>query len=309
MKKSKKTPEQKRADKFRGAAVIAAIIGFGMGKSGNVLYSILWIAGGALLAVASYQTLKKEKELAYEAELQQTAVYESSPVIQAAQRIEDGKLPVFPNSSIIEQGELTHFACQAIRYITKNRVIGRTASHDGFSFRVAKGLTYRTGGIRGQSIYGDSTNSYRGEFLLTSRRLLFLHGQHGFECMLDKISGIGDDDRGRIIIQKGNASCVLHLISFMGDKDNETQVFKGKELLTCAIALINEQSEKLEYSELEGTEIEYLDDTGMEEKRSDSEYENVMHNADEILKYKSLLDCGAITVEEYEAKKKVLLNL
>lgn len=31
--------------------------------------------------------------------------------------------------------------------------------------------------------------------------------------------------------------------------------------------------------------------------------------ADEILKYKNLLDCGAITEEEFEAKKKQLLNL
>lgn len=31
--------------------------------------------------------------------------------------------------------------------------------------------------------------------------------------------------------------------------------------------------------------------------------------ADEILKYKGLLDCGAITQEEYEAKKKQLLDL
>ena len=32
-------------------------------------------------------------------------------------------------------------------------------------------------------------------------------------------------------------------------------------------------------------------------------------NADEILKYKKLLDCGAITQEEYDAKKKQLLDM
>ena len=31
--------------------------------------------------------------------------------------------------------------------------------------------------------------------------------------------------------------------------------------------------------------------------------------ADEIMKYKQLLDAGAITQEEYDAKKKQLLNL
>jgi len=39
--------------------------------------------------------------------------------------------------------------------------------------------------------------------------------------------------------------------------------------------------------------------------------DNQQHNspADEIAKYKSLLDCGAITIDEYESKKKQLLNL
>jgi hypothetical protein len=36
---------------------------------------------------------------------------------------------------------------------------------------------------------------------------------------------------------------------------------------------------------------------------------NTISNADEIKKYKDLLDAGAITQEEFEAKKKQLLGL
>ena len=37
--------------------------------------------------------------------------------------------------------------------------------------------------------------------------------------------------------------------------------------------------------------------------------ENNVTNADELLKFKQLLDSGAITQEEYDIKKKQLLNL
>ncbi|WP_197041716.1 SHOCT domain-containing protein [Robinsoniella sp. KNHs210] len=37
--------------------------------------------------------------------------------------------------------------------------------------------------------------------------------------------------------------------------------------------------------------------------------QNTSSVADEILKFKNLLDIGAITLEEFEAKKKQLLNL
>lgn len=42
---------------------------------------------------------------------------------------------------------------------------------------------------------------------------------------------------------------------------------------------------------------------------SDSCYMDSVPVADEILKFKNLLDCGAITSEEFEAKKKQLLGL
>ena len=45
----------------------------------------------------------------------------------------------------------------------------------------------------------------------------------------------------------------------------------------------------------------------IEKKRE--EINNNNSNADEILKYKNLLDLGAITEEEFNTKKKELLNL
>ena len=60
-----------------------------------------------------------------------------------------------------------------------------------------------------------------------------------------------------------------------------------QEILSCLELIIRENQKSLSVSE--------------NSKPADA--------ADEILKYKKLLDAGAITQEEYEAKKKQLLNL
>ena len=44
-------------------------------------------------------------------------------------------------------------------------------------------------------------------------------------------------------------------------------------------------------------------------KSSEKNDKNSCSVADEIMKYKNLLDIGTITQEEYEAKKKQLLNM
>jgi len=45
-----------------------------------------------------------------------------------------------------------------------------------------------------------------------------------------------------------------------------------------------------------------------EDKEEQIKRDNIVNNADAIRKYKELLDDGIITQEEFEAKKKELLN-
>lgn len=53
----------------------------------------------------------------------------------------------------------------------------------------------------------------------------------------------------------------------------------------------------------------YIENCISEKKSTEKETDNSMSAADEILKFKQLLDIGAITEEEFEAKKKQLLGL
>lgn len=214
----------------------------------SILYSLFWI--GIIMLFLRSASLRKEKKLQKEIQKKQAlqaeyatqaAQYYASPIVQAVKKIERGYLPIITSPSIVKRDEITHLTCQAIRYITKNRVTGRTSSYGGASFRVAKGITIRTGGGEGHSIYGDVTSEFKGEFILTNKRALFIHGQHGFECTLSSLSAISGDDSGKVIIQKGNTSCVLRFVANTYNGQNRLLEWDCAELLIRAISLINNQ--------------------------------------------------------------------
>ena len=52
-----------------------------------------------------------------------------------------------------------------------------------------------------------------------------------------------------------------------------------------------------------------LERIGGSEETAESDSSSEISAADEILKYKNLLDAGAITQEEYDTKKKQLLGI
>ena len=227
----------------------------------------------------------------------------SNPVVQAADQILKGTLPVITNSPIARQGETTHLYCQAIRFITKNRVVGRTASTAGVSVRVAKGVSVRTGGIKGHSVYGDVTATHEGEFVLTNKRVIFVHGQHGFQSTLATLDAVSELPDGKVILQKGNTSCVLALVTEWDRKRVNPSIIRGAQVINQAISLVNSQRGNTKDDVLEA---EFFDDDNTVVAPT-IKYEST--SADEIMKFKVLLDSGAITENEYETKKKQLLGL
>jgi len=235
-----------------------------------------------------------KKKLASEA----SERYNASPVVQAANQIESGILPVYTESSIVRKDEITHFMCQAVRYITKNRVVGRTASTAGISVRVAKGVSLRSGGIRGQSVYGDVTGTFLGEFVLTNKRLMFIHEQHGFECTLNTLDAITEGDKGKVIIQKSNLSCVLHFVIAKDKKKGRLTTIDGTPILTRAIALIQNQGN-----------APVVNSPPSAQETASQPASSVVSVADEIMKFKSLYDSGVINEKEFEQKKNELLKI
>lgn len=102
-----------------------------------------------------------------------------------------GTLPNIDNSPVIlDQDEKAVYACSAERIETKNRRLGTTGSGGGASIRVAKGVRIRTGGTGSKSVYGDVEMVHGGEFVVTTRRVVFVANNRAFEEKLSNISAI-----------------------------------------------------------------------------------------------------------------------
>lgn len=105
-----------------------------------------------------------------------------------------GTLPKVDDSPVmLADGEQAVYACHATRVETKNRRLGTTGSGTGASFRVAKGVSLRTGGTGSQSVYGDVEMVHAGEFVVTTERIVFVATSRAFEEKLSSISAVSVD--------------------------------------------------------------------------------------------------------------------
>lgn len=105
-----------------------------------------------------------------------------------------GTLPKVDDSPVmLADDEQAVYACHAARIETKNRRIGTTGSGAGASFRVAKGVSLRTGGTGSQSVYGDVEMVHAGEFVVTTERIVFVATNRAFEEKLSNISAVSVD--------------------------------------------------------------------------------------------------------------------
>jgi hypothetical protein len=126
------------------------------------------------------------------------------------QEIQNGTLPEISDVPVVlGVGEMAHYFAPACRYITKTKAVGRTGGHGGINFRVAKGVSIRTGKTAGQTIYGDVTDKFNGQIVLTNLRLIFIAERSGFEVKLSSISAIVPGVL--IMIQSGSKSYTMEI--------------------------------------------------------------------------------------------------
>lgn len=103
---------------------------------------------------------------------------------------EGNNLPVLMSAPILlQKNEICHFACYAKRYETKLKTVGYEGGYSGVSVRVAKGVTFHTGGTRGHAIKQNVGVEYPGNLYITSKRLIFLGDKKNFTITFNKILG------------------------------------------------------------------------------------------------------------------------
>lgn len=132
-----------------------------------------------------------------------------------------------------------------------------------------------------------------GHAMLTNQR--FIYSKHS----LAKIAVMG----ALVNLTKGDFDFDIPITAI---KDIE----ETKRLMNKVLVIRTKDTEyKFFFTKLEEWKIAFSNALKQNERDSKTEPIPVQSAADELLKFKSLLDAGAITEDEYNAQKKKLLNL
>ena len=124
---------------------------------------------------------------------QNNSADENIPAIMPAgalDQIRQGIIPTMRTDRImLSDGEVCHFSERAIIVTekTRKRYVGRS---NGFSFRVCRGVTYRTGQKRGPPIDKTYTEKNKGLLYVTNKRIIFVSDKNAFDKKLKSLTAI-----------------------------------------------------------------------------------------------------------------------
>lgn len=183
----------------------------------------------------------------------------------------------------LNEGEVCYYCNTASAIHQKNVVTGRTSGGAGVSFRVAKGVSIRTGGGNSQVIRENVNEYLEGTLYITNIRIILLAPKYGFDLYISKITQL------------------LY-------KDFGLEIFSGSK---CYQVLTADRDNIQELVELMNSQRVFKDEKWLKEqqKNINSTSSTTLNIKQELSDLKWLLDEGIITQEEFDAKKKQLLGL
>lgn len=153
--------------------------------------TVIFLITATIFGYLSYRSLVKSSKKHYEVNPMQEILENTSLTEETLEELGNGTLPVVHTDKLaLQPDEVCHYYTNATRLITKNRVIGYSGGSGGASFRIAKGVTLRTGSYKGTPIRGDVTEESPGQLFITNKRLIFVAPKNNFQTMLDKITAI-----------------------------------------------------------------------------------------------------------------------
>ena len=128
-----------------------------------------------------------------------------NPYVDVAMYESGNQFPtVHYNNVILQPGEQMIYATPAQTFTQKEQVVGYTGGSAGASVRVAKGLTIRSGSSRGTPIRQNVTKFNNGDYIVTTKRLLFLSQNESFEFRIEKITAFKIIAQDAFMIMQGN---------------------------------------------------------------------------------------------------------
>lgn len=111
---------------------------------------------------------------------------------------------------LLSNAETCYFIDRAILVTQKNIVTRYTGGSSGWSFRLARGINYRTGRRRGVPVREDVKEFTKGILYITNHRIIFAAQKNGFEKNINLLSVI-TPYRDAVILQFGDTSHTLLL--------------------------------------------------------------------------------------------------
>lgn len=105
---------------------------------------------------------------------------------------------------LLKPNEVLIYATPGYTFADKEKVVGYTGGSSGYSVRVAKGFTVRQGSSKGRAIRQDVREFNKGDYIVTSQRLVFLGEKQSFDQSYSKITGMQPIARDSFRITAGS---------------------------------------------------------------------------------------------------------
>lgn len=120
------------------------------------------------------------------------------------QTINSGRLPNIQGTNLnLSNNETCCYMDNAYTFKDKTITTGYTGKHGGINIRIAKGLSYHTGGSDSRAIRETKRTVFKGILYLTTKRIIYTSQNESFDKSLDKITSIQEVTDG-LIIQIGS---------------------------------------------------------------------------------------------------------
>lgn len=203
--------------------------------------------------------------------------------------IEKAELFIVENPPIkLNKDEKCYYEGIACGGRVKTITTGYTGQRKGTSIRITKGVTYHTGGSEGRAIREQVLEqSSPGRFFITGNRLILQTNRYGFTIAGDKIDSVTVSQQGICIYSKDKCYYVI--------TGEVSKIFNILNILTEVTESENERKE--------------IEKEAAQQKKIASPSAPHQSGADEIRKYKELLDDGIITKEQFERKRDQILGI
>lgn len=130
--------------------------------------------------------------------------YESIMSKEIIDKIHEGELTNINVDTInLGKDECCYYVDRGHTYKEKTITTGYTGKSAGLSFRVMKGVSYRTGGSGSKAVRETQRTTYNGLLYITNKRVVYSSIDESFDKPIEKVTSVIEIDGG-LLIQIGS---------------------------------------------------------------------------------------------------------